>query len=72
VDIKKLCGYPYNKYSKDMDTGTRRIFIQSVGYARVTTRTLPASLTSLDGDEFCYLISIPIEKMYLRPRTQTQ
>ena len=30
-----------------MDIGTRRIFIQQVGYEEATTRTLPAPLTSL-------------------------
>jgi len=47
VDIKKLCGYPHNGYPTDMDTGTRHIFIQWVGYGGTTTRTLPVPLTSL-------------------------
>ena len=47
MDIKQIGVYPHNGYLTDMDTGTRQIFIQWVGYGGATTRTLPASLTSL-------------------------
>jgi len=43
--MKKIDGYPHNGYPTDMGTGTRRIFIQWVGYGGTTTRTLPAPLT---------------------------
>jgi len=52
VDIKKLCWYPHNGYPIDMDTGTRHIFIQRVGYKGCTTCNLPAPLISLDTTEF--------------------
>jgi len=45
--MKKIDGYPHNGYPTDMGTGTGQIFIQRVGYGGATTRTLPASLTSL-------------------------
>jgi len=45
--MKKIDGYPHNGYPTDMGMGTGRIFIQWVGYGGTTTRTLPASLTSL-------------------------
>jgi len=44
---KKIGEYPHNGYPTNMGTGTRRIFIQRVGYGGATTRTLPAPLTSL-------------------------
>jgi len=47
ADMKKIDGYLHNGYPKNMDTGTRRIFIQRVGYGGVTIHTLPAPLTSL-------------------------
>jgi len=47
ADMKKINGYPHNRYPTNMGTGTGRIFIQRVGYGGATTRTLPASLTSL-------------------------
>jgi len=45
--MKKIDGYPHNGYPMDMGTSTGQIFIQRVGYGGATTRTLPASLTSL-------------------------
>ena len=47
--MKKIGRYPHNGYPTDMCMGTRRIFIQRVGYGRATTRTLSAPLTSLPG-----------------------
>jgi len=46
VDMKKIDGYPHNGPT-DIDTSTRRIFIQQVECGGVTIRTLPAPLTSL-------------------------
>jgi len=45
--MKKMDGYPHNRYLTDMNTGTGWKFIQRVGYGGATTRTLPAPLTSL-------------------------
>ena len=45
--MKKIGGYPHNGYPTNMGTDTGQIFIQRVGYEGATTRTLPASLTSL-------------------------
>jgi len=45
---EKIGEYPQNGYPTDMGTGTRRIFIQRIGYGGATTRTLPTLLTSLD------------------------
>jgi len=47
VNMKKIDRYPHNRYPMDMSMGTRRIFIQQVGYKGATTRTLPTSLTFL-------------------------
>ena len=47
ADMKKIDGYPHNRYPTDMSTDTGWIFIQRVGYGGATTRTLPAPLTSL-------------------------
>jgi len=47
ANMKKIGGYSHNKYVMDMGTGTRRIFIQRIGYGGATTCTLPAPLTSL-------------------------
>jgi len=58
ADMKKIGGYPHNGYSTDMGTGTWHIFIQRVGYGGVTTRTLPAPLTSL------ILGDVELSKMY--------
>jgi len=55
VDMKKIDGYPHNGYPTDMDTGTRQIFIQQIGYEGATTRTLPAPLTSLHMDNYIFL-----------------
>jgi len=49
VDIKKYAGTRIMDTRTDMDTGIRQIFIQWVGYARATTRTLPTPLTSLNN-----------------------
>jgi len=40
--MKKIDEYPHNGYLMDMDTGTKRIFIQRVGYGEL----LPASYPS--------------------------
>jgi len=61
VDMKKIDRYIHNGYPTDMDTGTRWIFIQRVGYGRATTRTLPVPLTSLV--ELCHDF---IFKRYMR------
>ena len=47
ADMKKIDGYLHNGYPTDMDTGTKRIFIQRVGCGGATTRTLLVRLTSL-------------------------
>jgi len=36
VDIKKLCEYPHNRYSTNMNMSTERIFIQQIRYGRAT------------------------------------
>jgi len=56
VDIRirryeKIGRYPHNGYPKDMDTGTRRIFIQQVGYR----------LTSLNTTMKSYMKNIKFE-----------
>jgi len=47
ANMKKIDGYPHNRYPTDMDTGTGQIFIQRIGYGGGTTRILPIPLTSL-------------------------
>jgi len=47
ADMKKNRRYPHNGYPTDIGTGTRRIFIQRIGYGGAITRILPAPLTSL-------------------------
>jgi len=42
VDIKKLCGYPHNKYPKKINT--RQIFIQLLKYKKTTTRSVPFAI----------------------------
>ena len=50
ADMKKIDGYPHNRYPTDMGMGTGQIFIQRVGYGGATTRILPAPLTSLERE----------------------
>jgi len=47
MDMEKKDGYPHNEYPTDIDTGTRRIFIQQIRYGGVAIHTLSASLISL-------------------------
>jgi len=55
--MKKIGGYPHNRYPTDMGTGTRRIFIRWIGYGGATTHILPVPLTSLVLADYIHSIS---------------
>jgi len=42
-----ICGYLHNRYSHDIGTSTRQIFIQRVEYGGPTTCIILAPLTSI-------------------------
>jgi len=54
VDIKKLCGYPHNGYLTNIDTGTRHIFIQRVGYGELLSIPKHVKVSQLGSHELTH------------------